>query len=234
MHPFTSLSLWLWLSSSVIFLPLGWPLILVSGCTFITLLLWPASRFRWRFVAWFLLPMAAGLWLIHSGWLAQWLTGTIPVGNDPQRALALWLRLFAIISGAQLWLQYVPTERFIRALLASRLPLSLSYLLAGPLLLLAQLRQQLTSIREAQLARGVPLDGNIWQRFISLPALLLPLITHTLSELSVRGAALDMRGFRSTARRTTLNSPADSRVQSLLRYGLLILILIEGGVRWWW
>ncbi len=234
MHPFTSLTLWLWLSSSVIFLPLGWPLILVSCCTFIALVIWPASRYRWRFVAWFILPMAAGLWLIHSGWLAHWLTGVVPTGNDPQRALALWLRLLAIISGAQIWLAYVPTERFIRALLASRLPISLSYLLAGPLLLLAQLRQQLTSIREAQLARGVPLDGNIWQRLISLPALLLPLVTHTLSELSVRGAALDMRGFRSTARRTTLNSPTDTHAQSLLRYCLLVLILIEGGIRWWW
>lgn len=234
MHPFTSLTLWLWLCASVLLLPLGWPLVVLSSATFIALLAWPAARYRWRFVVWLMLPMAAGLWLVHSGWLAHWLTNA-PLDTSRQAsALALWLRLLAIISGAQLWLQWVPTERFIRALFASRLPASFSYLLAGPLLLVEQLRQQLVSIREAQLARGVPLDGSAWQRLISLPALLLPLAGHTLSELAVRGAALDMRGFRAVPRRTTLTAPRDSRAQRLLRYGLLLLILVEGGIRWWW
>ena len=234
MHPFTSLTLWLWLSISSLFLPLGWPLMLLGLCTFAALLLWPASRYRWRFVAWIMLPMAAGLWLIHSGWLAQWLTGEMPLYRQGEKAMALWFRLLIIISASQLWLQYVPTERFIRALFASRLPASFSYLLAGPLLLVEQLRQQLSSIREAQLARGVPLDGHLWQRLASLPSILLPLASNTLGELSIRGAALDMRGFRYAPRRTTLNQPVDSYFQRILRYGFLLLILIEGGLALWW
>lgn len=234
MHPFTSLTLWLWLSVSVLLLPLGWPLATLSGAVFIGLLAWPAARHRWRFVVWLMLPMALGLWLVHSGWLAHWLTGA-PLDDSRQgKALALWLRLLAIISGAQLWLQWVPTERFIRALFASRLPASFSYLLAGPLLLVEQLRQQLAVIREAQLARGVPLDGSWRQRLVSIPALLLPLAGNTLTELTVRGAALDMRAFRAVPRRTTLDAPEDSNTQLFLRYGLLLLMLLEGGIRWWW
>lgn len=234
MHPFTSLTIWLWICASALLLPLSWPLVALSGVLFITLLSWPAARYRWRFVAWLMLPMALGLWMVHSGWLAHWLTGAPLDTSRQQHALALWLRLLVIISGAQIWLQYVSTERFISALFASRLPVSFSYLLAGPLLLVEQLRQQLAHIREAQIARGVPLDGNIWQRFSALPALILPLAGQALSELSVRGAALDLRAFRAVPRRTTLNAPADSRTQSMVRYGLLVLILIEGGVRWWW
>jgi len=175
MHPFTTLTLWLWLSASGLFLPLGWPLALLAAGTFLALLAWPAARYRWRFVAWLMIPMALGLWMVHSGFLAHWLTGAELNTQRQAWAITLWLRLLVIISGAQLWLQFVPTERFIRALFASRLPPSFSYLLAGPLLLVEQLRQQLSVIREAQVARGVPLDGNAWQRIISLPALVLPL-----------------------------------------------------------
>ncbi|CAK7058468.1 energy-coupling factor transporter transmembrane protein EcfT [Providencia rettgeri] len=234
MHPFTSLTLWLWLSASSLFLPLGWPLALLGCSTFMVLLLWQPARHRWRVVAWIMIPMAAGLWLIHSGWLAQILTGDTLKNSRPDFAMALWFRLLTIISGSQLWLQFVPTERFIRALFASRLPASFAYLLAGPLLLVEQLRQQLITIREAQIARGVPLNGGIWQRITSLPALLFPLASNTLNELSIRSAALDMRGFRYSSNRTTLNPPADSLWQISLRYGLVIFIFIEGGLALWW
>ena len=234
MHPFTSLTIWLWVCASSLLLPLSWPLVVLSGTLFLALLSWPAARYRWRFVAWLMIPMALGLWMVHSGWLAHWLTGVPLDTRRQQYALSLWLRLLVIISSAQIWLQYVSPGRFISALFASRLPIGFSYLLAGPLLLVEQLRQQLAHIREAQIARGVPLDGNIWQRFCALPALILPLAGQVLSELSVRGAALDLRAFRAVPRRTTLNAPADSRAQSMIRYGLLVLILIEGGVRWWW
>ncbi|MEQ4922104.1 energy-coupling factor transporter transmembrane component T [Proteus hauseri] len=234
MHPFTSLALWFWLSASVIFLPLDLPLFFISSGVFIGLLIWKASRWRWRFVAWLMLPMAMGLWLVHSGWLAYWITNA-PLDTSKQpAAIALWLRLLAIISGAQLWLQYSSTEQFIKALFASRLPVSFSYLLAGPLLLVEQLRQQLQNIKEAQLARGVPLDGNFYQRLSALPALFLPLISHTLSDLAIRGAALDMRGFRIIAKRTTVAPPTDSSLQAILRYTILLLILIEGGIWLWW
>lgn len=234
MHPFTSLTVWLWLSASSLFLPLGWPLLLLSCSTFIALLLWRPARYRWKIVVGIMLPMAIGLWLIHGGWLAQLLTGETLKNSRPDFALALWFKLLTIISGSQIWLQYVPTERFIRALFASRLPASFSYLLAGPLLLAEQLKQQLSTIREAQLARGVPLDGHFWQRCISLPAVLFPLASNALSELSVRGAALDMHAFRYSAKRTTLRPPADNRWQVGLRYSLLLLILIEGGLVLWW
>ncbi|EJF7711405.1 MULTISPECIES: energy-coupling factor transporter transmembrane component T [Providencia] len=234
MHPFTSLTIWFWLSVSSLFLPLNW-LLIVLGCSiFAALLFWRPARHRWRIVAWIMLPMAAGLWLIHGGWLAQQLTGDALKNSRPEFALALWFKLLTIISASQLWLQYVPTERFIRALFASRLPASFAYLLAGPLLLAEQFRQQLNTIREAQLARGVPLDGRFWQRVTSLPALLFPLASNTLSDLSIRGAALDMRGFRYCAKRTTLNPPTDSSFQALLRYGLVLLIFIEGGLSLWW
>lgn len=234
MHPFTSLALWGWLALSCLLLPLGNVLVVYSVGMFALLLILPDTRWRWRYVVWFMIPMALGLWLVHSGWLAVWLRD-VPL--DQQRmpmATALWFKLLAIISSAQIWLQKVPTRQFVRALFASRLPISFAYVLAGPLLIVEQLRQQLSVIRDAQLARGIPLDGNWYQRLRSIPALLMPLINNSLNELAIRGAALDMRAFRLHGHRTTLWAPADSQWQKITRYSLLALMGLQTGAYFWW
>ncbi|MEO1736140.1 hypothetical protein RB531_1656 [Salmonella enterica subsp. enterica serovar Typhimurium] len=142
-----------------------------------------------------MLSLGFGLWLVHGGWLTEWISGQ---PRDPQRwvyAVTLWLRLLAIVSTSQLWMQYVPVQRFIRALFASRLPPGIAYLFAGPLLVVEQLKRQLTIVHEAQRARGVPLDEGWYQRLRAMPALIVPLTQNALNDLTIRGAALDMRGF---------------------------------------
>lgn len=47
-------------------------------------------------------------------------------------------------------------------------------------------------------ARGVPLDEGWYQRLRAMPALIIPLTHNALNDLAIRGAALDMRAFRST------------------------------------
>lgn len=234
MHPFTSLTLWGYLALTSLLLPLGYPLVAYSFGMLVLLILMPDTRYRWRYVALLMVPMGCGLWLVHSGWLAFWLTDSPVDARRMPMAIALWLRLLAMIASAQIWLQKVPTQQFIRALFASRLPTGFAYLLAGPLLIVEQLGQQLSAIREAQLARGVALDGAWYQRLSALPALLLPLTSNALNEISVRGAALEMRAFRLSAHRTTLWAPSDSRLQQILRYALLLVMLLETGVYFWW
>ncbi|MBK5145717.1 energy-coupling factor transporter transmembrane protein EcfT [Budviciaceae bacterium BWR-B9] len=234
MHPFTSLMLWGWLALTTLLLPLGYTLLICSASLFALLLILPDTRHRWRYVVWFMVPMGLGLWLVHSGWLAHWLNGTPLNQQRMPMATALWLKLLAIISSAQIWLEKVPTRQFVRALFSSRLPISFAYVLAGPLLIVEQLRQQLHTIRDAQLARGIPLDGNWHQRLKAIPALLLPLTSNAINELAIRGAALDMKAFRTNAHRTTLWAPPDSRLQQIIRYALLLLCFIQIGGYFWW
>ena len=235
MHPFTYLTLWLTISVNAMLLPLGWPLTALSLAVLLTLLVWPASRHRWRYLFWFLLPMGFGLWLVHGGWLTQWFgQHAAPPVERQHAALALWLRLLVIFGAAQLWMQAVPLPRLMRALFASRLPAGAAYLLASPLLLSEQLSQQLAAIREAQLARGVRLDGNFIQRSRALVAMLWPLVNSALSSLTVRSAALESRAFHAAARRTTLWAPADTRQQVLFRWGLVVVLVLECVGRWLW
>lgn len=233
MHPFTSLTLWVALGISSLLMPLGYPLLAYSLVMFLALVAMKKTRHRVRYIMWIMLPMACSLWLVHSGWLAWWLRGEVPDNTQLLKAAALWLRLLALLSSGQILLQFVPTQRIIRALFASRLPLGLTYLLAGPLLIVEQLRAQLAAIYEAQLARGVPLDGRWYQRLRYIPALVLPLTHSALNDLTARSSALDMRAFRLHPRRTTLWAPSDSTLQRTVRYMLLLMMVLETGV-WLW
>ncbi|EEP1025860.1 energy-coupling factor transporter transmembrane protein EcfT, partial [Salmonella enterica] len=116
---------------------------------------------------------------------------------------------------------------------ASRLPPGIAYLFAGPLLVVEQLKRQLAIVHEAQRARGVPLDEGWYQRLRAMPSLIVPLTQNALNDLAIRGAALDMRGFRLHRTRTTLWAPKDSVLQRVARYGMVLLILAEAGV-WIW
>lgn len=82
-------------------------------------------------------------------------------------------------------------------------------------------------------ARGVPLDEGWYQRLRAMPALIVPLTQNALNDLTIRGAALDMRGFRLHRARTTLWAPKDSMLQRVARYGMVLLIVAEAGV-WIW
>ncbi|EHD3223342.1 energy-coupling factor transporter transmembrane protein EcfT [Salmonella enterica subsp. enterica serovar 4,[5],12:i:-] len=205
MHPFTSLTLWALAACTTLLLPAQTVLPVYSAAAFLCLLALKSTRRRAKYVAWLMLSLGFGL----------------------------WLRLLAIVSTSQLWMQYVPVQRFIRALFASRLPPGIAYLFAGPLLVVEQLKRQLTIVHEAQRARGVPLDEGWYQRLRAMPALIVPLTQNALNDLTIRGAALDMRGFRLHRARTTLWAPKDSVLQRVARYGMVLLILAEAGV-WIW
>ncbi|EEC9489848.1 TPA: energy-coupling factor transporter transmembrane protein EcfT [Escherichia coli] len=199
MHPFTSLTLWALAACTTLILPTQTILPVYSAATFFCLIALKATRRRAKYVVWLMFSLGAGLWLVHGGWLTEWLSGT---PRSPERwahAITLWLRILAIVSTSQLWMQYVPVQRFIRALFASRLPL----------------------------------DEGWYQRLRAMPALIIPLTHNALNDLAVRGAALDMRAFRINNRRTTLWAPADSTLQRVARYTMILLMLAEFGA-WIW
>lgn len=199
MHPFTSLTLWALAACTTLILPTQTILPVYSTATFFCLIALKATRRRAKYVVWLMFSLGAGLWLVHGGWLTEWLSGT---PRSPERwahAITLWLRILAIVSTSQLWMQYVPVQRFIRALFASHLPL----------------------------------DEGWYQRLRAMPALIIPLTHNALNDLAVRGAALDMRAFRINNRRTTLWAPADSTLQRVARYAMILLMLAEFGA-WIW
>ena len=226
LHPFTALTLWAIVALQALLLPLGLTLILLASILVMCLILWKAARHRIRYILWIMLPMALGIILVHGNILQSWM-GNATTSQSYHHAMTIWWRLLVILSAAQLWMQYTTTITMVQALFASRLPIGISYLLASPLLLMQQLSSHIQLIKDAQLTRGVRLDGNLIQRSKALTAMVFPLINLTFANLSIKIAALESKGFRYQTKRTNLWAPKDSSAQKLFRIGSLIFMILE-------
>lgn len=160
----------------------------------LALVFWPRARRRLRAVAWLMGSLGLGLWLVHGGVLNAWVGGE-PIPGRARWAFFLWLRIFAVVSSGQLWLEAVPLPHLVRSLLSGPLPARCGYLIASPLLLAEQIKLRWAQVREAQLARGIAVNGSFRERAASMPSLFFPLVLGLLNDLPSRSAALDMKAF---------------------------------------
>lgn len=71
MHPFTSLTLWALAACTTLLLPAQTVLPVYSAATFLCLLALKSTRRRAKYVAWLMLSLGVGLWLVHGGWLTE-------------------------------------------------------------------------------------------------------------------------------------------------------------------
>ncbi|MBJ2150204.1 energy-coupling factor transporter transmembrane protein EcfT [Paracoccus sp. IB05] len=143
-------------------------------------------------------------------------------------------RIAALLSGSLVFVTTTHPSALLKALDSHGFPPGVSYLIASPLLLLEPFTQRARAIREAQMARGLDLEGSFFARIRAFPALLLPLVTLALADIDHRAQVLDGRGFRARPRRTVLDAPKDSPRQRLARRVMLGLapLLIVGAFFW--
>ena len=234
MHPFTGLALLLPVSLlSMRINALSGLLGLLAVCLLL-LLSRPKGWRRLRHCCLMLAPLAIGLLLVHGRWIDEW-SGHVVANREAalRLALRLWLRVAIAFAGTMLWLSTAPPERLTPALLASRLPPGVAYLLASPILLVEQLKVRLFAISEAQATRGMDMHAPRFKRWRNVLTLSLPLVIWTLSDVNERAAALDARAFRSRSRRTTLNAPPIASWERPLRALALLGALLIGASFLW-
>ena len=79
-------------------------------------------------------------------------------------------------------------------------------------------------ITAAQRARGLDTEGSLWRRIRGVVPIVGPVILGSIAEVEERTMALEARGFTRPGRRTLLWWPADSRIESLARWAMLLLL----------
>ena len=234
MHPFTGLALLLPVSLLSMRLNALGGLLGLLAVSLLLLLSRPQGWKGLRHWCLVLTPLAFGLLLVHGQWIDEW-SGHVVANREAALLLALrlWLRVAIVLAGAMLWLSTAPPEQLTRALLASRLPPGVAYLLASPVLLVEQLKARLAAIAEAQATRGVDMHAPWFKRWRNVLTLSLPLVIWTLSDVNERAAALDARAFRSRSRRTTVNAPPLASWERPLRALALLGALLIGASFLW-
>ncbi|MCW7552302.1 energy-coupling factor transporter transmembrane protein EcfT [Endozoicomonas gorgoniicola] len=231
MHPFTCLTLFLWVVVSTFTLPLMGQVILMS---LLTLILLQRSRRNVRLLKlalWLTLPMMFSLLLFH-GWIipgnslfsAADYSGIIQGGK-------IGIRVSLLIAGGLLFVDLTPASRLMAAMGQAGYSTRAAYLLVSPLLLVARINSLIKSVRKAQKARGHNPGGTILARLSSSLGLIFPVITCALSDIHQRAVALDSRGFRYSGQRTVCFPCADRPAERAGRYVLLTFAVTQLFIR---
>ena len=80
-------------------------------------------------------------------------------------------------------------------------------------------------ITAAQRARGLDTEGSLWRRTRGVVPIVGPVILGSLAEVEERTMALEARGFARPGRRTLLWAPADSGVERLARWAMVLALV---------
>lgn len=86
-------------------------------------------------------------------------------------------------------------------------------------------------ITAAQRARGLDTEGSVWRRLRGVVPIVGPVILGSIAEVEERTMALEARGFTRPGRRTLLWAPADSSVERLVRWLLVLALVALVGAR---
>lgn len=141
------------------------------------------------------------------------------------RALVYGGRLAAILLAFLTALATVSPARLVEAMTARGVGFGRIYLLVSTLTVVPRLRDRARQIIDAQQCRGLRLGGSPMARLRALGPLVVPLVLSALAEVDEQALALDVRGGTVSGRRTSLDPPADTRPDQLVRSAALVVVV---------
>ena len=110
------------------------------------------------------------------------------------------LRLLAIGTAFFLFFQTTPPEALSNALLKMGVPYPFAFVLSASMQFVPVLVRRLGNIRDAQRARGIPIEGGL-SLLLHLPALAGPLLIQAFKFADELAEAMEARGFGIPGRR---------------------------------
>ena len=126
--------------------------------------------------------------------IIAWLAFDLPT------AVVSGLRLLAIGTAFFLFFQTTPPEALSNALLKMGVPYPFAFVLSASMQFVPVLVRRLGNIRDAQRARGIPIEGGL-SLLIHLPALAGPLLIQAFKFADELAEAMEARGFGIPGRR---------------------------------
>ncbi len=136
-----------------------------------------------------------------------------------------------LLAGAGLVLLFSTSPSDLMHALAERgMPRGIAYMVVAAIQLLPQMQARGTAILDAQRARGLETQGNLWARTRAIIPLLAPLVYSALGDVDERAMALEARAFAAQGEKTSYTELTDTRIQAAARWGLFAFAVIIGVV----
>ena len=138
-----------------------------------------------------------------------------------------------MISAFTLFLLTTHPSELMSDLTRRGLPPQFSYVIISTLQILPQMQAKAQTIISAQQSRGLDTQSTFLKRAGSVVPLVSPLVFGSLVEVEERAIAIEARGFTSKKEKTSLHQIADSGLDRVIRWGLVILVIISIAVNLW-
>jgi energy-coupling factor transport system permease protein len=141
--------------------------------------------------------------------------------------VSVWTSRLAVTITAAL-LAYVTTHPSDLAaiMLKSKLPYKFAYAFLATIQLIPILANEITTIYQAQVSRGLNVQAKLIDRFKSIVVLLIPLTLGAINQTQIRAIALESRGFSAPVKKVMLRDPR----LKLSDYVVMAMIIVMTGV----
>jgi energy-coupling factor transporter transmembrane protein EcfT len=233
LHPLTKSLLVLLLLVAGLTLPGNW-----TGYLLVLFIILPLARWGNIFpefirVVWTIsLPFIISVVLIQS---LFWGRGT-PLFEfwifSPKQEGALFAlisvgRILLVMSAFILFAMSTRPDALMISLKQVGVPGSLAYIIVTTLQIIPRFQRKAETILDAQRARGLETQGNLFVRARAFVPIVLPLVLGSLVEVEERAIAIEARGFNSSRKETALIEIPDTRGQARLRRIFIALMILS-------
>ncbi len=142
-------------------------------------------------------------------------------------------RIFVMVSSFTILLLATHPSDLMSDLTRRGLPSQFAYVIISTIQIIPQMQAKAQTIIAAQRSRGLDTQGSYLKRISALVPLVGPLVFGSLVEVEERAIAIEARGFTSTRTKTFLREIIDTRLDKILRWFLIILVIVTLAARIW-
>lgn len=144
-------------------------------------------------------------------------------------------RVLGVGSALILLVQLMNMTRMVLALEKRKYSPNLTYVITATVNIIPQMRKQMNVIMDAQRARGIETDSNVFVRAKAFIPTIGPLILTSIVGVEEKALTLESRGFTAKGERTSIHDIADPSSEKVLRKVLAVasIALVIGRILLW-
>jgi energy-coupling factor transport system permease protein len=140
--------------------------------------------------------------------------------------LLVYFRVLAVVCAVSIAVFSTYPKTMMVAFIDKGLSPKLAYVFMASLQFIPDMQRRARAIIEAQQARGLDLEANLWRRFQALLAMLIPLLTGALISAETRSLALEARGFSRGGVRNHLIEVPDTTTDRVIRWSMVTIVVL--------
>src|SRR5918992_1012971 len=140
--------------------------------------------------------------------------------------LLVFFRVLAVVCAVSITVFSTHPKAMMVAFTDKGLSPKLAYVFMASLQFVPEMQRRARTIVEAQQARGLDLQANLWRRLQALLAMMIPLLTGALISVETRSLALEARGFSRKGVRNHLIEVPDRTTDRVIRWSMAAIVVL--------